>query len=245
MTTQINVPKDCVKETATNIGAATITFTGTLATFRTFVSAFTDGDKTAYRIAHATIDEWEVGEGTYSAGTLTRVNIFASSNAGAKVTFTNGTVIVSAVEPASDKVGKYRLASTANGDGASTVGLEDADGDFEATQLEAAVAEYVHVNVGTALTDTATTTVQRAGRYTTFLLAGTMSQGETITLGTTGAVAGDRIRIIRTSTSAQTAAIVNGGAGAGTLVTLPASKVNFCEARFDGTNWLFWACGTQ
>ena len=49
----------------------------------------------------------------------------------------------------------------------------------------------------------------------------------------------------RTSTSAQTAAIVNGGTGAGTLVTLPASKVNFAVATFDGTNWLFDMCGTQ
>lgn len=98
---------------------------------------------------------------------------------------------------------------------------------------------------GTALTDVAATTVQRVGRRTSYLLAGTMSQGETITLGTTGAQKGDMIRIIRTSTSAQTAAIVNGGAGAGTLVTLPASKVNFAEAQFDGTNWLFQACGTQ
>lgn len=99
--------------------------------------------------------------------------------------------------------------------------------------------------VGTALTDTAATTVQRGGRRTSFLLAGTMSQGETITLGTTGAQKGDEIRIIRTSTSAQTAAIVNGGGGGGTLVTLPASKVNFAEAMFDGTNWLFQACGSQ
>lgn len=98
---------------------------------------------------------------------------------------------------------------------------------------------------GTALTDVAATTVQRTGRRSSYLLAGTMSQGETITLGTTGAQKGDMIRIIRTSTSAQTAAIVNGGAGAGTLVTLPASKVNFAEAQFDGTNWLFQACGTQ
>jgi hypothetical protein len=102
------------------------------------------------------------------------------------------------------------------------------------------VLDYV---TGTALTDTATTTVQRVGPRTSFLLAGTMSQGETITLGTTGAVDGDYIKIIRTSTSAQTCAVVNGGAGAGTLHTQVASKVNFTEARFNGTNWLLSACG--
>ena len=102
------------------------------------------------------------------------------------------------------------------------------------------VLDYV---AGTALTDVAATTVQRVGPRTSFLLAGTMSQNETITLGTTGAVAGDYIKIIRTSTSAYTCAVVNGGAGARTLHTQVASKVNFTEARFDGTNWLLSACG--
>ena len=102
------------------------------------------------------------------------------------------------------------------------------------------VLDYV---TGTALTDTATTTVQRVGPRTSFLLAGTMSQNETVTLGTTGAVEGDYIRIIRTSTSAFTCAVVNGGAGAGTLHTQVASKVNFTDARFNGTNWLFQAGG--
>lgn len=95
---------------------------------------------------------------------------------------------------------------------------------------------------GTALTDTAATTVQRAGRVTRYLLAGTMSQGETVTLGTTGAVVGDIIRIVRTSTSAQTLAVVNGGAGAGTLCTLVASKIGWAQAWFDGTNWLYDGC---
>jgi hypothetical protein len=96
---------------------------------------------------------------------------------------------------------------------------------------------------GTALTDTATTTVQRAAIRTSFLLAGTMSQGETVTLGTTGAVTGDYIKIIRTSTSAQTCAIVNGGGGGGTLFTMIASKQNWFEARYDGTNWLTQGMG--
>lgn len=96
--------------------------------------------------------------------------------------------------------------------------------------------------IGTALTDTASTTVQRSGRFTTFLLAGTMSQDESITFGTTGAVKGDIIKLIRTSTSAHTTAIVNGGAGAGTLCTLVASKVGWAQAWFDGANWLYDGC---
>lgn len=110
---------------------------------------------------------------------------------------------------------------------------------FVSPDLEAPGA-YGQQVIGTALTDTATTTVQRGGRVTSFLCAGTMSQGETITLGTTGAVLGDIIRILRTSTSAQTLAVVNGGAGAGTIATLPNSKVGFVDAYFDGTNWLYF-----
>ena len=116
-------------------------------------------------------------------------------------------------------------------------------GNGQAPQLASVTITAPDYVAGTALTDTATTTVQRVGVRTSFLLAGTMSQGETVTLGTTGAVEGDYIKIIRTSTSAQTCAVVNGGAGAGTLHTQLASKVNFTEARFNGTNWLLSACG--
>lgn len=127
----------------------------------------------------------------------------------------------------------------------SFAGIED-DGRVRCFISEAQPAEsfgcFTQQVTGTALTDTAATTVQRAGRVTKYLLAGTMSQGETVTLGTTGAVVGDIIRIIRTSVSAQTLAVVNGGAGAGTLCTLVASKIGFAQAYFDGTNWLYDGC---
>lgn len=139
-------------------------------------------------------------------------------------------VPASAVPATTSATGGVRL-SAAPAVAATPIAVGDNDGRLD----------YV---AGTALTDTAATTVQRAAIKTSFLLAGTMSQNETITLGTTGAEEGDYIKIIRTSTSAYTAAIVNGGAGAGTLHTQPASKPNFTEARFDGTNWLLSACGT-
>jgi hypothetical protein len=121
-------------------------------------------------------------------------------------------------------------------------GFED-DGRVKVYIGTPAVDSINSPTIGTPLTDVAATTVQRAGRNTRYVLAGTMSQGETITLGTTGAVYGDIIRINRTSTSAQTAAVVNGGAGAGTLATMVASKVNFVESWFDGTNWNLIGCG--
>lgn len=91
---------------------------------------------------------------------------------------------------------------------------------------------------GTNIANAASATIQRVGRMSRYLLPA-LGQNITITIGTTGAVKGDLMRIVRTDSSAFTAAVVNGGVGAGTLVTLPVSKVGFAEAYFDGTNWLF------
>lgn len=91
---------------------------------------------------------------------------------------------------------------------------------------------------GTPIGNVASITVQRQSRITRYNVA-TLSQNITITLGTTGAVQGDVIRIVRTDVNAFTLAVVNGGAGAGTLATIVATKPGFVEAIFDGTNWLY------
>jgi len=62
-------------------------------------------------------------------------------------------------------------------------------------------------------------------------------QNSTLTVNTTGAVAGDYIHIVRATAGAHTVAVVNGGAGAGTLMTMTASKKAGCNVGFDGTNW--------
>lgn len=89
---------------------------------------------------------------------------------------------------------------------------------------------------GGAITDSASSTVQRAGRLTVFSCP-TLSQNCAVTIGTTGAVVGDVVKINRSDTNAHTLALVNGGAGAGTLATLVVSKVGYIQAAFDGTNW--------
>ena len=89
--------------------------------------------------------------------------------------------------------------------------------------------------VGAAISDLATSTIQRQGRLTVYPCP-TLSQNSAVTLGTTGAVVGDVVRINRSSTAAFTLALVNGGAGAGTLATIVASKVGYIQAAFDGTN---------
>jgi hypothetical protein len=91
---------------------------------------------------------------------------------------------------------------------------------------------------GTNIPNAAATTVQRVGRVSRYLVP-TLSQTTTVTIGTTGAVKGDLFRLVRTDTSAFTLALANGGVGAGTLATMPVSKVGVIEAWFDGANWLF------
>lgn len=98
-----------------------------------------------------------------------------------------------------------------------------------------ALERYIALN-GANLTDTASQTVTVLGRVTRFKFP-TMSQGSTVILGTTGAVVGDVIRIIRTSTSANTLTIQDGGTGTPNLAVLVASKAGWCQAYFDGTNW--------
>jgi hypothetical protein len=65
----------------------------------------------------------------------------------------------------------------------------------------------------------------------------TLARNSVKTLGTTGAIAGQVLTIVCTSSAAFTLTIVNGGAGAGTLMTKPVSERYMLAARFNGTNW--------
>lgn len=96
---------------------------------------------------------------------------------------------------------------------------------------------WIAVN-GTNVPNQANTTVTSLSRITRYLVAA-LGQNSTVTLGTAGAKVGDVIRVVRTDTSAFTLAIVNGGGGGGTLITLPVSKTGYAQAYYNGTNWLF------
>lgn len=90
--------------------------------------------------------------------------------------------------------------------------------------------------IGTALTD-ADATVQVTAGNVWVLPSSTLSANRSMTLGTSGAVANDVLWVIRLDSNAYTLAVINGGAGAGTLVTgASATKFAF-KFRFDGTNW--------
>lgn len=71
---------------------------GAITGFRSFSSVLSNGDRVPYAIAGGA--EWEVGEGTYSSGTLTRSNVFSSSNSNALVNFSAGTKAIWIDQPA-------------------------------------------------------------------------------------------------------------------------------------------------
>lgn len=97
-------------------------------------------------------------------------------------------------------------------------------------------------DTGSNLTD-ANVTILVSDNRTRILPAATLTTNRTLTLGTTGAVSGDELFIVRSDTGMYTYTIVNGGAGAGNVVILPDSNRSWCRARFDGTNWIHLASG--
>lgn len=84
---------DRVKDTSTTTSTGAFTVSGTPPTgFVTFSSVYSVGDRVPYAIIHQTLNEWEVGEGTYSdTNEITRTTVHASSNSNAAVNFSAGT----------------------------------------------------------------------------------------------------------------------------------------------------------
>lgn len=100
--------KDRVADTTATVGTGTITVAHAApAGFRAIAdSGFTDGARVRYCIATGDSVNWEVGEGVWSAGagTLSRLAVFASSNAGALVNFPAGVKAVTLVMTVRDLV---------------------------------------------------------------------------------------------------------------------------------------------
>jgi len=91
---------DRVRQTSTTTGSGTFTLDGSVTGFQSF-AAIGNGNTTYYTI---TIDsQWEVGIGTYSAGTLTRDTVISSST-GSKIVFGVGTKDVFVSYPAEKSV---------------------------------------------------------------------------------------------------------------------------------------------
>ncbi|MDB4997485.1 MAG: hypothetical protein JWM74_4917 [Myxococcaceae bacterium] len=84
---------DRVRETTTSTGTGIVTLAGAVAGFRTFASALSTGERVRYAIVDSTTGAWETGDGVFttSGTTLTRENVFSSSNGNALVSFAAGT----------------------------------------------------------------------------------------------------------------------------------------------------------
>lgn len=83
--------EDRVKDTTTTTGTGALTTAGAVTGFRSVASVLTVGQSRHFAVVSASGTEWEVGRYTYSAAnTLTRTEIFASSNGGAAVNFSAG-----------------------------------------------------------------------------------------------------------------------------------------------------------
>jgi hypothetical protein len=87
------VTADRVRDTSTTAGSGSFSVSGTAPSgYRTFSAVLSVSDTFYYSIQHQTLDEWEVGLGTYSsANTFARTTIYSSSNAGSAVNFSAGT----------------------------------------------------------------------------------------------------------------------------------------------------------
>jgi hypothetical protein len=79
---------DRVLESSITAGTGTLTLAGALTGYRTFNSAFSNGNIVYYTIDDG-LGNWEVGYGTVGTGTLTRSTVLKSSNANALVVFTS------------------------------------------------------------------------------------------------------------------------------------------------------------
>ena len=85
------VLKDRVKDTTTSTGTGTITLAGMPPAGYQAFTVIGNGNTTYYTIAGST--QWEVGIGTYNAGTLARTTVLESSNSNSLVNFSSGTKI--------------------------------------------------------------------------------------------------------------------------------------------------------
>jgi len=91
---------DRIRQTSTTTGSGTFTLDGLVTGFQSF-SAVGEGNTTYYTIALDS--QWEIGIGTYSAGTLSRDTVLSSST-GSKVAFLAGAKDVFVSYPAGKSV---------------------------------------------------------------------------------------------------------------------------------------------
>ena len=115
---------DRVNETTTTTGTGLIALAGAVDGYQSF-AVIGNGNTTYYTISHQTLNEWEVGIGTYTSSgtTLSRDTVLASSNGGSAVNFSAGTKFVfcdypagkAVYEDAANKVSGYAIENSTIG----------------------------------------------------------------------------------------------------------------------------------
>jgi hypothetical protein len=97
--------KDRVKETTSTTGTGSFTLAGAEQGFQSF-AAVGDGEQTYYAVADPVTGDFEVGLGTYSTTgpTLSRDEVFSSSNSGSLVNFGAGDKEIFVTYPAGKAV---------------------------------------------------------------------------------------------------------------------------------------------
>jgi hypothetical protein len=240
------VTADRVRDTSTTAGSGSFSVSGTAPTgYRTFSAVLSVSDTFYYSIQHQTLNEWEVGLGTYSsANTFSRTTIYSSSNAGSAVTFSAGTKDVFITMAASRTP---QLDASGN--------VTPATGTYTRTTITATAGQtsftanytvnYVEVYVNGILLNSADYT---ATTGTTVVLASAAAAGDiidvfAINIGTftggvtiTGTPTNGQIATWTGSTSLQGTTILptaNGGLGASLSPTTAGNTI----FSTDGTNW--------
>jgi len=106
---------DRVKESSTSTGTGTLTLGGAVSGFQSFAT-IGNGNQCYYTIVHNSLDEWEVGVGTYTASgtTLSRDTVLDSSSGGAKVSFSVGNKEVFVTYPADRSVSQADIGTAPN-----------------------------------------------------------------------------------------------------------------------------------
>jgi hypothetical protein len=136
---------DRVRQTTTSTGTGTITLNGSVEGFQTF-AAIGNNNTTYYTIAGGT--QWEVGIGTYYAGTLARTTIISSST-GSTLDLAAGTKDVFVTLPAENTV-----TSIASADASIIVTTVGSTVDLSVSQTSPAsvLVEQVRNTTGATLT---------------------------------------------------------------------------------------------